>query len=140
MCYNQHCQHSVKTHTQRLQPYPRDRNTEDVRIEKHGKNKRPPRQNQPEPEKPLELSRLPRSHHPQRREPCRGGKGKVEEAQHSLHLPSRRPGRRRVLCWVLSSIPRDVIQVKVIIHIENVSFGPQFTNSHLPPSLLTLAS
>lgn len=48
-------------------------NTEDIRIEKHGKTKRPPRQNRPEMEKPLELSGLPRSHHPQSHEP--GGMG-----------------------------------------------------------------
>lgn len=36
-------------------------------------------------------------------------------------------------CLAFSNIARDILQVKVIIHIQNISCGPQFTNSHLPP-------
>lgn len=43
-------------------------------------------------------------------------------------------------CLAFSNIARGITQVKVIIHAQNISCDPQFTNSHLPPPSYPLTS
>lgn len=111
----------LKTHTT-TQYYPRDRNTEDLRIEKHGKNKRPPRRDEPETEKPVGLPGLPRSHHPRSQEPGAVGRRWWRNprgrglAHPSPAFPTQ--GRQRAESYLVVSNP-----VKNLV-FSNTTMGP----------------